>query len=113
MMCLWAGYKEKYEKKIFPASLKSMKKGIGSGVGSESDPLVRGTDPGNRIYTKMSWIPNPTLRSIYNRRIFLVQEDMLPVDCWPSQWLSFPHFLHHHRHKVGIELDISVLKGTS
>ncbi len=32
MMCLWASYKKK---KIF-ASLKSMKKGVGSGVGAES-----------------------------------------------------------------------------
>jgi hypothetical protein len=51
MMCLWASYKK--EKKIFfVASLKSMKK--------ESDPdrLVRGADPGIRIRTKMSRIPN-------------------------------------------------------
>ncbi len=37
-----------------------MKKVVGSGVGSGSgsDPLVRGTDPGIRIRTKMSRIPN-------------------------------------------------------
>jgi hypothetical protein len=39
MMCLWASYKKKfkkYEKKFFLASLKLMKKGVGSGVGSGS-----------------------------------------------------------------------------
>jgi hypothetical protein len=46
------------------ASLKSLKKGVGSGVEPESapelDPLVRGTDTGIRIRirTKMSRIPN-------------------------------------------------------
>jgi hypothetical protein len=38
-----------------------MKKGVGSGVDSDlepdPDPLVRGTDPGIRIRTKMSRIP--------------------------------------------------------
>jgi hypothetical protein len=38
------------EKNAFFASLKSMKK--------VPDPLVRGTDPGIRIRTKMSRIPN-------------------------------------------------------
>jgi hypothetical protein len=35
MMCLWASYKKKYEEFFF-VSLKSMKKGVGSGVGSGS-----------------------------------------------------------------------------
>ncbi len=36
MMCLWASYKKKIGKIFFAASLKSMKKGVGSGVGSRS-----------------------------------------------------------------------------
>jgi hypothetical protein len=42
------------------ASLKSLKKGVRSGVGS--DPLVRDTDPRIPIRTKMSRIPN----TVYN-----------------------------------------------
>jgi hypothetical protein len=61
MMCLWESYKKKYEEKnFFLATLKSMKKGVGSG---DPDPLVRGTDPGIRIRirTKMSRILNTNL----------------------------------------------------
>jgi hypothetical protein len=36
MMCLWASFKKKMKKIIFFASLKSMKKGVWSGVGSGS-----------------------------------------------------------------------------
>jgi hypothetical protein len=60
-MCLWVSYRKKYEKNIFFASLKSLKKGVRSGVGSpDPDRLVRGSDPGIRIRirTKMSQIPN-------------------------------------------------------
>ncbi len=35
-MCLWVSYKKKIRKKIFFASLKSLKKRVGSGVGSGS-----------------------------------------------------------------------------
>jgi hypothetical protein len=50
MMCLWAIYKKKIREKIFLfASLKSMKKGVGSRVDPDpepdQDPLVRGADP--------------------------------------------------------------------
>ncbi len=51
---------------FFP-SLKSLKNGVGSGADSDPeldpdpDPLVRSTDPGIRIRTKMLRIP-PTLR---------------------------------------------------
>ncbi len=41
---------------IFFAFLKSMKKGVGSGVGSGSISQRYGS--GFRIHTKMSWIPN-------------------------------------------------------
>jgi hypothetical protein len=55
--CLWVSYKEKYGKKlILFATVKSLKKGIGSGV--DPDPLVRGADTRIRIRTKMSRIPN-------------------------------------------------------
>ncbi len=41
-----SGYEKKMWKKHFFGSLKSMKKGVGSGVGSGfPDPLVRGSDP--------------------------------------------------------------------
>jgi hypothetical protein len=43
--------RKKYEeKKSFFASLKSMKKGVESGVDPDPDPLVRGTDPGIQIW---------------------------------------------------------------
>jgi hypothetical protein len=46
MMCLWAKYKKKYEE-FFLASLKSIKKGVGSGVGSGSISQRYGSgDPG-------------------------------------------------------------------
>jgi hypothetical protein len=51
MVCLWASYKKKYgEKNIFLHPYYQYRK--------ESDPLVIGTDPGIRIRTKMSRIPN-------------------------------------------------------
>jgi hypothetical protein len=39
IMCLWLSYKKKYGKKI--ASLKSLKKEVGSGVGSGSAPAPK------------------------------------------------------------------------
>jgi hypothetical protein len=65
-MCLRVSYN--YKKKLFFASLKSLKKGVGSGVGSGVrsgsgagfGSLVRDTDPRIRIRTKMSRIPNTT-----------------------------------------------------
>jgi hypothetical protein len=42
IMCLWVSYKKKGE--FFFASLKSLKKGVGSGVDPDPDPLVRGAD---------------------------------------------------------------------
>ncbi len=53
-MFLRFSYKKKLWTKKNSASLKSLKKGVGSGP----DPLVRGTNPGIRICTKMSRIPN-------------------------------------------------------
>jgi hypothetical protein len=53
--------KEKNMKKNFFASLKSMKKVVGSGVGP--DPLVRGSDPEIRIRTNMSRILNTGKKS--------------------------------------------------
>jgi hypothetical protein len=46
---------------IFFASLKSLKKGVGFGVGIpelDPDPLFRGSDPRIRIRTKISRISN-------------------------------------------------------
>jgi hypothetical protein len=43
------------EKIIFSASLKSLKKGVGSRL--DPDPLARGTDLRIQIHTKMSRIP--------------------------------------------------------
>jgi hypothetical protein len=56
-MCLQVSYK-KNMKKFFFASLKSLKKEVGSKVDMDPDPLVRCTDPRIRICTKMSRIPN-------------------------------------------------------
>jgi hypothetical protein len=54
-MCMRASYKKKYEKNIFFCTIKSLKKGVGSGVGSGSiskrygstdlDPDQQVTDP--------------------------------------------------------------------
>jgi hypothetical protein len=49
-MCLRVSYKKKFEKNV---SLKSLKEGVGYGVGSVDpelypDPLVRGSDPDPR-----------------------------------------------------------------
>ncbi len=50
-MCLWASYKKKIYKKFFFASLKSLKKGVGSGSISQRygsgdpDPHQTVTDP--------------------------------------------------------------------
>jgi hypothetical protein len=54
VMCQWASCNKKYEKKYFFATWKSLKKWVGSGI----EILLRGTDPGIRIRTKMSRIPN-------------------------------------------------------
>ncbi len=56
-MCLLVCWKKKYEKIYFLASLKSLKKGVGSG--SISQRCGSGNpDPGIRTGTKMSRIPN-------------------------------------------------------
>jgi hypothetical protein len=52
MMYLWVSY-EKKNVKIFCFILK-----INEKKESDPDPLVRGADPGIRIRTKMSRIPN-------------------------------------------------------
>ncbi len=47
-MCLWASYKKKICKKIFFfASLKSMKEGVGPGVGFGSIKSIRGSGSGS------------------------------------------------------------------
>jgi hypothetical protein len=58
-MCLLVSYKKnkkKYETIYFFKSLKSLKKGIGSVVGSgpEPDPINRGTNSRIRICTKIT-----------------------------------------------------------
>jgi hypothetical protein len=52
MMCLWVNYEKKYGKKIC-CILK-----IDPDPELDPDPLVKGMDPGIRIRTKMSRIPN-------------------------------------------------------
>jgi hypothetical protein len=56
MMWMWVSYKKNIKKYLFFISLKSLKKGVGSGP--DPDPLVRGTDLEIRIRTNMSRIPN-------------------------------------------------------
>jgi hypothetical protein len=53
---MWAIYEKQYEQKICFATVKSMKKGVVSGVGSGSISQSYGPDP--RIRTKISRIPN-------------------------------------------------------
>jgi hypothetical protein len=60
-MCLWENYMKKYEKLYFFASLKSIKKGFGSNVRSGSG--AGSTTQEVRIRTKMSRVPNTTVRS--------------------------------------------------
>ncbi len=57
-MCLRVSDRKEYEGKkyYYFASLKSLKNRVGSG-----SILVRGTDPGIRIRTKMSLIPNTAI----------------------------------------------------
>jgi len=52
MMCLWKSYRKKYEKNIFFASSKSMKKVVGSGVGA-------GVGAGTGSISQRSEDPNP------------------------------------------------------
>jgi hypothetical protein len=60
-MRLWASYKKKKRKIYFlKISLKSMKNGVGSIVGSGSGS-VRGTDPGIRIRIRTRGHRSPTL----------------------------------------------------
>jgi hypothetical protein len=47
MICLWASYKKKYGKIFFFASLKSMKKEVGAGVGSGSNTQRYGSGSGS------------------------------------------------------------------
>jgi hypothetical protein len=65
------------KKKNLFATLQSVKKGVGSGVGSGSgsgtdqDPFVRCMDPGIRIRTKMSQIPNTVLGKVGVKMAFV------------------------------------------
>ncbi len=63
IMCMWASYKKKIWEIIFLFCILIV---TGSGFGSWSITIVRGEDPGIRIRTKMSWIPNSAKR--YNYR---------------------------------------------
>jgi hypothetical protein len=66
MMCLWVSYKKKNVKRIF-ASLKTLKKGVGSGVGSVSGSISQrcgSADPDP--HPKKSVTDSPTLLSGQN-----------------------------------------------
>jgi hypothetical protein len=52
-MSLWLSYKKKKKKNAFFTSLK-----LGTVRYCRKDSLVRCSDPGIQIRTKMSWIPN-------------------------------------------------------
>jgi hypothetical protein len=52
------------KKKTYFAAFKSLKKGVGSGLDPDADPLVRETNPGIRIRTKISQISNTALDPI-------------------------------------------------
>jgi hypothetical protein len=57
-MCLWPSYKKKNE--FFLHTENQWRKESDPELDPEPDPdpLDRGKDPGIRIRTKMSWIPN-------------------------------------------------------
>jgi len=69
IMCLWTSYKKKKKngKNIFFVSLKSTKKGIGSGSWAGSGSISQRHTPGIqiRIRTKMSRIPNTEIKSLF------------------------------------------------
>ncbi len=68
MMCLWASKKRKYEKTYFLHPFIQWRKKSDPEFDQDPDPLVRGKDPGIRIRTKMSRIPNTDRR----KRLFTV-----------------------------------------
>ncbi len=88
-MCLRESYKKKiWRKKInLYASLKSLRKGVGSGVGPDPDPLVRGTDPQVqiRMRTKMSRIPTLLFSEILRYRtipLYVCTKTTVPTRIW-------------------------------
>ena len=62
MMCLWISYEEKNMKRkknsLQPCNQWRKESEPELDPEPDPDPLVRGTDPGIRIRTKMSQIPN-------------------------------------------------------
>jgi hypothetical protein len=75
--------------------------GPAPGLGPDPDSLVRGTDPGIRIRTKMSWIPNTAVSSYkqYPKKIilyFFILKNKLAllkfkIDHFYITWLTLPH----------------------
>ncbi len=70
-MCLLASYKKKYEEHFFFSSLKSMKKGVGSGVRSGSrssygsgDPHQNVTDPSTDNQSIVQYCTHSTVTSL-------------------------------------------------
>jgi hypothetical protein len=84
MMYLWVSYKKKICKKnYFFTSFKSSKKGVG-------DPLAIGTEPGIRIRTKMSRIPNTGVHKFSKAAPYVL------FDC--SHIYHYDHHSSIHKH---------------
>jgi hypothetical protein len=64
-MCLRVSYKKKIWEKFFLASLKSLKKGVGSGVASGS--ISQRSGSGSAL--KMSRIPNTSVKYSHFREV--------------------------------------------
>jgi hypothetical protein len=72
-MCLRVSYKKKYEKKTnnFVASVKSLKKGVGSGVRSRSGSINQRYGFADPDLIKMSQIPNTAFKAFGSFRRLL------------------------------------------
>jgi hypothetical protein len=84
-MCLWAGYKKKNEN-IFFASLKSMKKGVGSisqryGSG-DPDPHQNVTDPQHckKVFQLIELIYEQGIRVLFARRNMIRKYSFLNIN---------------------------------
>jgi|688.fasta_scaffold529298_1 hypothetical protein len=75
-MCLWVIYKKKYEMFNFCTSLKSLKKGVGSGFGSGPKCMVPNTDVSTFIEMKGLAAQYYFPLFFYFRRIFGFNADL-------------------------------------
>jgi hypothetical protein len=79
-MCLWVSNKKKYEKINFFASLKSLKKGVGSRVGSGSGAA---SESGSGSAPKCSGSPTLIISPVMQDLISLFQPEIRPDNLRP------------------------------